>query len=133
MRKTVLIVEDSPLCMKLFSDLLDVQGHAALRARGGWEAIRLARKHRPDLILMDIKLPDISGLEATQQLKQDPQLSGIPVIAVTAFAMPTDEDEIRRRGCDGYLAKPVFVTRFWETIERFLDHAGSSVAVARRA
>lgn len=82
--------------MKLFQDLLEAQGYAALQTRDGLEALKLAREHRPDMILMDIQLPEISGLEVTKRLKEDYSLRGIPVIAVTAFAMKGDEEKIRQ-------------------------------------
>jgi two-component system cell cycle response regulator DivK len=87
MTKTVLIVEDNELNMKLFHDLLDAHGYETLQTRNGVEALQLAREHHPDLILMDIQLPEVSGLEVTKWLKEDDHLREIPVIAVTAFAM----------------------------------------------
>ena len=120
MTKTVLIVEDNELNMKLFNDLLEANGHATLRTRSGVEAIELAREHRPDLILMDIQLPEVSGLEATRRLKNDPELRAIPVIAITAFATKGDEEKIRQGGCEGYLSKPISVAKFLETVNSFL-------------
>jgi two-component system cell cycle response regulator DivK len=121
MAKTVLIVEDNELNMKLFHDLLDAQGYQTLQTREGLAALSIAREHRPDLILMDIQLPEISGLEVTKWLKEDDELSHIPVIAVTAFAMKGDEERIREGGCEAYLSKPISVTHFLETVRRFLD------------
>lgn len=95
MSKTVLIVEDNELNLKLFHDLLDANGYQTLQTRDGLEALEMARAHRPDLILMDIQLPEVSGLEVTKWLKEDDQLKAIPVIAVTAFAMKGDEEKIR--------------------------------------
>jgi two-component system cell cycle response regulator DivK len=83
-------------------------------------ALTLAREHSPDLILMDIQLPEISGLEVTKWLKEDGELSHIPVIAVTAFAMKGDEERIRQGGCEAYISKPISVSFFLETIRRFL-------------
>src|SRR5690349_25130774 len=120
MPKTVLIVEDNELNMKLFHDLLDAHGYTTIQTRDGLEALDLARKHRPDLILMDIQLPEVSGLEVTKWLKEDETLKAIPVIAVTAFAMKGDEEKIREGGCDGYMAVPISVVQFLETINRFL-------------
>ncbi len=120
MAKTVLIVEDNELNMKLFHDLLEAHGYATLEARHGIEALALARKHRPDLILMDIQLPEISGLEVTKQLKDDESLRHIPVVAVTAFAMKGDEERILAGGCEAYLSKPISVGKFIETVRRFL-------------
>ena len=120
MAKKVLIVEDNELNMKLFHDLLDAQGYETLQTREGLQALGLARQHRPDLILMDIQLPEISGLEVTKWLKDDEELSHIPVVAVTAFAMKGDEDRIRQGGCEAYISKPISVAHFLETIKRLL-------------
>ena len=121
MAKKVLIVEDNELNMKLFHDLLEAQGYETLQTREGLQALALAREHRPDLILMDIQLPEISGLEVTKWLKEDPDLASIPVVAVTAFAMKGDEERIREGGCEAYISKPISVAHFLETIRRFLD------------
>ncbi|GLR79527.1 response regulator [Azospirillum oryzae] len=118
--KTVLIVEDNELNMKLFHDLLEAHGYGTLQTREGMEAMRLARQHRPDLILMDIQLPEVSGLEVTRWIKDDPDLRSIPVVAVTAFAMKGDEEKIRQGGCEDYVAKPISVVRFLETVKKFL-------------
>lgn len=119
-RKKVLIVEDNDLNMKLFNDLLVAHGYGTLQTRDGTEALALARQHRPDLILMDIQLPEVSGLQVTQWLKKDDTLRSIPVIAVTAFAMKGDEEKIRDGGCEAYIAKPISVSSFLKTVERFL-------------
>jgi len=118
--KTVLIVEDNELNMKLFHDLLDAHGYRTIQTRDGLEALDLARKHTPDLILMDIQLPEVSGLEVTKWLKEDDSLKQIPVIAVTAFAMKGDEEKIRQGGCEAYISKPISVMHFLETIRKFL-------------
>lgn len=118
--KTVLVVEDNELNMKLFHDLLEAQGYSILQTRDGLEALKIAREHMPDLILMDIQLPEVSGLEVTKWLKEDNRLKSIPVIAVTAFAMKGDEEKIREGGCEAYIAKPISVSSFLQTIERFL-------------
>ena len=123
MAKTVLIVEDNELNMKLFHDLLEAHGYATVGTRNGIEALDLARKHRPDLVLMDIQLPEVSGLEVTKWLKDDPELKGIPVVAVTAFAMKGDEERILEGGCEAYLSKPIAVGKFIETIRGFLGSA----------
>ena len=120
MKKTVLIVEDNELNMKLFNDLLEANGHATLRTKSGVEAISLARDHLPDLILMDIQLPEVSGLEVTRWLKDDEALKHIPIIAITAFAMKGDEEKIRQGGCEAYLSKPISVAKFLETVNSFL-------------
>jgi len=119
--KTVLIVEDNELNMKLFHDLLEAHGYNVLQARTGPEALALADEHRPDLILMDIQLPEISGLEVTQKIKNNKELANIPVIAVTAFAMKGDEERIRQGGCEDYIAKPISVVSFLEKVKRYLD------------
>ena len=120
MAKKILIVEDNDLNMKLFNDLLQAHGYETVQTKDGTEALKLAREHRPDLILMDIQLPEISGLEVTKMLKADDDLKVIPVIAVTAFAMKGDEEKIREGGCEGYIAKPISVPSFLGTIEKFL-------------
>ncbi len=118
--KRVLIVEDNELNMKLFHDLLEAHGYATLQTRNGMDALAIAREHRPDLILMDIQLPEVSGLEVTRWIKDDPELASIPIIAVTAFAMKGDEEKIREGGCEDYIAKPISVTKFLQTVQKFL-------------
>jgi len=120
MPKTVLIVEDNELNMKLFRDLLEAHGFATVQTKDGLEAMDLARAHRPDLILMDIQLPEVSGLEITKWLKDDEELRDIPVVAVTAFAMKGDEEKIREGGCEAYIAKPISVAHFVETVQRYI-------------
>ena len=120
-RKSVLIVEDNDLNMKLFNDLLEAHGYSTLQTKDGVEALRLARQHRPDLILMDIQLPEVSGLEVTKWLKEDDDWRTIPIIAVTAFGMKGDEQKIRDGGCEAYIAKPISVASFMNTVERFLS------------
>jgi two-component system cell cycle response regulator DivK len=118
--KTVLVVEDNELNMKLFHDLLEAHGYNILQTKDGIEALRIAREHRPDLILMDIQLPEVSGLEVTRWIKEDDNLKQIPVVAVTAFAMKGDEEKIRDGGCEAYISKPISVTHFLQTVQRFL-------------
>ncbi len=120
MPKTILIVEDNELNMKLFNDLLQAHGYDTLQTRDGRDAIDIVREKRPDLILMDIQLPEISGLEVTKMIKADEELKDIPVIAVTAFAMKGDEERIREGGCEGYIAKPISVPTFLETVAKFV-------------
>ena len=120
MSKTVLIVEDNELNMKLFNDLLQANGYDTVQTMDGREALELVKKHVPDLILMDIQIPEISGLEVTKIIKADDELKDIPVIAVTAFAMKGDEEKIREGGCEGYIAKPISVPVFLETIAKFI-------------
>ncbi|HEY7549999.1 MAG TPA: response regulator [Hyphomicrobiaceae bacterium] len=123
MPKTVMIVEDNELNMKLFHDLLAAHGYRTLQTRTGMEALRLARQQRPDLILMDIQLPEVSGLEVTKWLKDDEELADIPVIAVTAFAMKGDEERIRRGGCEAYISKPISIASFLDAVRRHLGEA----------
>ena len=123
MPKTVMIVEDNELNMKLFRDLIEAHGYKTVQTRSGLAAMDLAREHHPDLILMDIQLPEISGLEVTKNLKADNELYKIPVIAVTAFAMKGDEERIRQGGCEAYISKPISVTKFIETIKSVLGDA----------
>lgn len=120
MVKTVLVVEDNPLNMRLFHDLLQTQGHLVLQATNGMQGWELAQEHHPDLILMDIHLPDVLGLEVTKWLKNDVVLRTIPVIAVTAFAMKGDEELILDSGCDGYISKPISVPKFFEAVSNIL-------------
>lgn len=117
--KTVLVIEDNVLNMKLFHDLLEMGGYNVLEAKSGMEGWRMARAQHPDLILMDIHLPDVSGIEVTKWLKGDEILKSIPVIAITAFAMAGEEDKIRDGGCDAYIVKPISLPNFLQTIERF--------------
>jgi two-component system cell cycle response regulator DivK len=119
--KTVLVVEDNELNMKLFHDLLEAHGYAILQTKDGMEALQIARDSKPDLILMDIQLPEVSGLEVTKWIKEDDNLKSIPVIAVTAFAMKGDEEKIREGGCEAYIAKPISVANFLETVQRYLN------------
>lgn len=118
--KTVLIVEDNELNMKLFSDLLHAHGFATLQTREGREALELAKNHHPDLILMDIQLPEVSGLDVTRWIKDDEDIKSIPIVAVTALAMKGDEEKIREGGCEAYMAKPISVTDFIDTVRRFV-------------
>lgn len=115
-----MIVEDNELNMKLFRDLIEASGYETVQTRNGLEALELARQHKPDLILMDIQLPEVSGLEITKRLKADDELHSIPVIAVTAFAMKGDEERIRQGGCEAYMSKPISVPKFVETIKNYL-------------
>jgi two-component system cell cycle response regulator DivK len=119
--KTVLVVEDNELNMKLFHDLLLAQGYRILSSRDGVDALRMAREHNPDLVLMDIQLPEVSGLEITKWIKEDESLRHIPVVAVTALAMKGDEEKIRQGGCEAYIAKPISVASFLDTIQRYLN------------
>ncbi|TVQ83689.1 MAG: response regulator [Micavibrio sp.] len=117
----VLIVEDNELNMKLFHDLLEAHGVETVETRDGKNVLELARQHKPDLILMDIQLPEISGLDVTKMLKEDEELKSIPVIAVTAFAMKGDEQKIREGGCEDYISKPISVGHFLEVIQKYIQ------------
>lgn len=123
MPKKILIVEDNELNMKLFADLLDAHGYETQQTREGLKAIGMARKFKPDLILMDIQLPEVSGLEVTKWIKDDESLAGIPIVAVTAFAMKGDEKRIRDGGCSAYIAKPISVSSFLATVRKFVEPA----------
>jgi len=120
MAKTILIVEDNELNMKLFNDLLEAKGYSIIQTRDGREALELARSHKPDLILMDIQLPEVSGLDVTKWIKEDQETAHIPIIAVTAFAMKGDEERIRQGGCEAYISKPISVSGFIETVQHHL-------------
>ena len=121
--RKVLIVEDNELNMKLFNDLLEAHGYTTFQTKDGREALSIALTHRPDLILMDIQLPEVSGLEITKRLKADEELRSIPVVAVTAFAMKGDEEKIRQCGCEGYIAKPISIAGFIKVVEHHLPGA----------
>ena len=113
---TVLVVEDNPANLKLATFLLESAGHAVLSAADAETALTIARAEQPNLILMDIQLPGMDGLEATSLLKRDDATRAIPVIALTALAMKGDEERIRAAGCDGYIAKPLSYRDFLATI-----------------
>lgn len=120
MKKKVMIVEDNELNMKLFDDLLSAHGYDTIKTRDGRQVLDLARAHNPSLIIMDIQLPEVSGLEVTQWLKSDPELKAIPVVAVTAFAMKGDEEKIRAGGCEDYVSKPISIMDFMQVIQKYL-------------
>lgn len=121
MTKKVLIVEDNELNMKLFEDLLEVNGCEVVKANDGRQVLDLAHKHKPDLILMDIQLPEVSGLEVTAWLKSDEGLKHIPVIAVTAFAMKGDEQKMFEGGCQDYISKPISLNEFMRVVNKYLN------------
>ncbi|WP_372524621.1 response regulator [Piscinibacter sp.] len=116
----ILVIEDSPVNMALTVAILESVGNIVLQAETGLRGIELARQEQPDIILMDVQLPDIDGLVATRMLKADPQTSRLPVIALTAFAMKSDEDEARAAGCDGYVTKPIRYKDFLAELEKVL-------------
>ncbi|NQY96221.1 MAG: response regulator [Henriciella sp.] len=122
----VLIVEDNALNMRLFSDLLEASGYETLQCTDGGKAAALAVEEQPDLIIMDIQLPEVSGLDITRWLKDDERTSAIPVLAVTAFAMRTDELLVREAGCEGYLSKPIQVRSFLKTVDDLMPKAKAS-------
>lgn len=128
MKKKILIVEDNDLNLKLFRDLLDAHGYETFETKDGMQVLSLARNVRPDLILMDIQLPEISGLDITRRLKADSEVKDIPVIAVTAFAMKDDEEMILSAGCEAYMSKPISIPLFISTIQKFLNENTWGVA-----
>jgi two-component system cell cycle response regulator DivK len=117
---SVLVIEDNPQNMMFMRDLLEASGYNVLQAKDGMQGWDLAREHRPDLIVMDIQLPDVSGLEITRWLKDDAFLKSIPIIAVTAFAMDSDEERILEGGFDAYISKPISISNFLQTLERYV-------------
>ena len=119
--KTILIVEDNAQNLKLFVDLLEVHGYETLECQNGNDALHLAREHKPDLILMDVQLREVSGLEVVKCIKEEDALKSIPVIVVTAFAMSGDEEKIMQSGCVAYITKPIAIAQFLETIDHFLS------------
>jgi len=121
MAKTALIVEDNALNQKLMRDLLEASGVRTIQTDDGGSAMEMVREHRPDIILMDIQLPDVSGLDVTRDLKADPDLKDIPVVAVTALALRGDEERVMAAGCDAYISKPISVAKFLEVVKNFLD------------
>lgn len=120
MKKKILIVEDNDLNLKLFRDLLTAHGYDTIETKEGMEAIRLTKEQHPDLILMDIQLPEVSGLDVTRKIKADATINDIPIIAVTAFAMKDDEEKILAAGCEAYISKPISIIPFLNTVRRFL-------------
>jgi two-component system cell cycle response regulator DivK len=117
---TILIVEDNDKNIKLLRDILRYHGHATLEAASGTDGVRLALSHRPDLILMDIQLPDIDGIEALRRIRADAALDAVPVLAVSASAMPDEQQQIVASGFDAYVTKPISLKSFVATVERCL-------------
>ena len=124
-RKRILVVEDDRLSLTVLRQLLTAQGYEILHSSEGWDGINRARNEQPDLIVMDINLPDISGLDATLLLKKDDQTKNIPVIAVTAFVTPADKANALSSGCDAYIAKPVNMSNLLGTVETFLSSSSA--------
>ncbi len=116
MTKKVLVVEDNELNLKLFCDLLRAHGYEAAPVRDGTDVLDSARAFRPDLIVMDIQLPHVTGLELIETIKADPMLKDAPIMAVTAYAAKGDEERIREAGAEAYVSKPVTVLRFLEAV-----------------
>ena len=119
MAKTVLIVEDNNMNMQLFSDLLTNRGYDVIKSVDGSDCVELAKQHRPGLIVMDIQLPNVSGLERTKQLKADKDAKDIPVLAVTAFDLDGGLTKILESGCDDMLGKPIKTDQFLEVVGRY--------------
>ena len=117
-----MIVEDDPMSLELFRDLLEVSGYTTLEATDGRQGVELAKEKKPDLILMDIQLPVMDGLEATSILKADPATKNIPIIALTAYAMEEDEERALQAGSDGYLTKPIRIEEFLEEVAKYLGN-----------
>ena len=118
--RCILVVEDNPLNMKLFSAMIGAQGYEVLQAGSGSAALAVAHRRHPDLIIMDLQLPDMSGLDVTHELKAAADTHEIPIIATTAYASQGDEALIRASGCDGYMAKPIAISEFLALIEAFI-------------
>jgi two-component system, cell cycle response regulator DivK len=123
--KRILVVEDNELNMKLLNDVLEAHGYDVLSTGEGAVAVAWARQYRPDLILMDLQLPDMSGLEVTRQLKASSETASIPIVAVTAFAMAGDEKKALEHGCDAYVAKPIDLRNFLDLIAGFVGRPGT--------
>jgi two-component system cell cycle response regulator DivK len=117
---TILIVEDNEKNMKLVRDILQHKGHATLEAVTGGEGVRLALERRPDLVLMDIQLPDIDGIEALRRIRAEPALDAVPVLAVSASVMPDEQHKIVTSGFDAFVTKPINLKQFLDTVQRFL-------------
>jgi two-component system, cell cycle response regulator DivK len=117
--KTILVVEDNNQSRMLFRELLLAKGYSVLEAKTGMEGWQMARERHPEIILMDIQLPDVSGLEVTQWLKNDEALRGIPVVAVTILSADSDRKSFLSKGCDGHISKPISISQFLATVERF--------------
>ena len=119
---TVLIVEDNEKNMKLVRDILRHRGHETLEAAAGADGVRLAKERRPDLVLMDIQLPDIDGIAALGRIREDRTLDGMPVLAISASVMPDEQQKIVASGFDAFITKPINLKAFQETVQRFIEH-----------
>ena len=125
MTKKVLVVEDNELNLKLFCDLLRAHGYEAEPVRDGWDVVGRARDSHPDLIVMDIQLPHVTGLELIETIKGDDTLKGVPIMAVTAYAAKGDEERIREAGAEAYVSKPITVSRFMEAVRGLTQEVGA--------
>ena len=123
MGQKILIVEDNELNLRLFCDLLRAHGFEVEPVRDGREALDRAREFEPELVIMDIQMPHISGLELIEQMKQEEALAPVPVLAVTAYAAKGDEERIRDAGAEGYVSKPISVMKFVEAVRALLPTA----------
>ena len=119
--KKILVIEDNALNMKLVVTLLRLSQFEIIEANDAEDGLKLAHIHRPNLILMDIQLPGMSGLQATQVIKKDAELKDVPVVALTSYVMEGDKDKIINAGCDGYIPKPIDTRHFLETISAYID------------
>jgi two-component system cell cycle response regulator DivK len=124
--RTILIVEDNEKNMKLVRDILRHQGHATLEAVNGLDGVRLAEEEHPDLVLMDIQLPDIDGIEALRRIRLERALDALPVIAVSASVMPDDQQKIVTSGFDAFVTKPINLKQFLATVQRLLAEGRAS-------
>jgi len=117
---TILIVEDNEKNMKLVRDILQHQGHTTLEAVTGTDGVRIAKEAKPDLVLMDIQLPDIDGITALRRIRAEPLLDAMPVLAVSASVMPDEQQKIVTSGFDAFIIKPINLKQFRDTVKRFL-------------
>jgi two-component system cell cycle response regulator DivK len=118
--RRILVVEDNALNLELVRDILTAEGYEVLEAADGPTGVAIAVVEHPELILMDLQLPGLDGFQATQQIRADPVLRDVPIVAVTAHAMKGDDDRARAAGCDGFIAKPIQVREFVATVARYL-------------
>ena len=123
---TILIVEDNEKNMKLVRDILRHRGHETIEAATGTDGVRLAMERRPDLVLMDIQLPDIDGIAALGRIREDTSLDRMPVLAISASVMPDEQQKIVASGFDAFITKPINLKAFQETVQRFLEHGRRS-------
>lgn len=116
----ILIVEDNAMNMRLFSDLLKSKKYTVIECIHGNQALAIVQKEKPDLVLMDIQMPEISGLEVTRQIRETPDIARTKIIAVSAFAMEGDGQRMIEAGCDDYISKPISIVPFFTTVEKYL-------------